>query len=52
MNWLTFGVSDAPAIEAEGIDEEIVSRGDVLVSQNRNDSRETRHGISFSRISA
>jgi hypothetical protein len=44
MDGLTFGVSrHAPTIEAEGIDEEIVSRLDVLVSQNRNDSLEVRH---------
>ncbi len=50
VNWLTFRVSRyTPGIEAEGIDEEIVSRGDVLVGENRNDSFETRHGISFSR---
>jgi hypothetical protein len=38
VDGLTFRVSmHAAAIEAEGIDEEIVSRCDVLVSQNRND---------------
>lgn len=46
MDGLTFRVSiDAPAIEAEGIDEEIVSRWDVLVNQNRNDSLEIRHDV-------
>jgi len=44
MDGLTFRVSmHATAIEAEGIDEEIVSRLDVLVSQHRNDSLEVRH---------
>jgi hypothetical protein len=46
MDRLTFCVSmHAPAVEAEGIDEEIVSRGDVLVRQNRNDSLEIRHDV-------
>ena len=46
MNWLTFRVSrHAPAIEAERMDEEIVSRRNVLVSQNRNDSLEIRHDV-------
>jgi hypothetical protein len=41
---LSFGISiHAPAIEAEGIDKEIVSRWDVQVSQNRNDSLEVGH---------
>jgi hypothetical protein len=39
----------AAAIEAEGIDEEIVSRCDVLVSQNGNDSLEMRHFVLLSR---
>jgi hypothetical protein len=44
MYGLTFGVSMyAAAIEPEGIDEEIVSRRDVLIRQHRNDSREMRH---------
>ena len=46
MDWLTFRVSmHAPAIEAEGIDEEIVSRRDILVSQNSNDTLEIRHEL-------
>jgi hypothetical protein len=46
MDRLTFRVSmHAPAVEAEGIDEEIVSRGDVLVRQYRNDSLEIRHDV-------
>ncbi len=53
MDRLTFRVSvHATAIEAEGIDEEFVSRRDVLVSQNRNDSLEIRHMFSLSRLSA
>src|SRR5687767_8704851 len=36
---------DATAREAEGIDEEVVSRGDVLVGQNGNDSLDTRHDV-------
>jgi hypothetical protein len=46
VDGLTFRVSmHAPAIEPERIDEEIVSRRDVLASQNRNDSLETRHDV-------
>jgi hypothetical protein len=46
MDGLTFRVSmHSPAIEAEGMDEEIVSRWDVLVSQNRNDSLEMNHDV-------
>jgi hypothetical protein len=46
MDGLAFGVSiHATASEAEGIDEEIVSRRDVVVSQNRNDSLEIRHDV-------
>src|SRR5687767_9201461 len=46
MDGLTFRVSmHTPAVEAEGIDEEIVSRLDVLVSENRNDSIEIRHDV-------
>jgi hypothetical protein len=49
MDGLTFRVSiNAAAMEAKGMDEEIVSRRDVLVSQNRNDSREMRHDLPFS----
>jgi hypothetical protein len=46
MDGLTFRVSmHATAIEAEGLDEEIVSCRDVLVSQNRNDSLEIGHKV-------
>jgi hypothetical protein len=46
MDGLTFRVSmHATPTEAEGIDEEIVSRRDVLASQNRNDSLEIRHDV-------
>jgi hypothetical protein len=46
MNGLTFRVSMyTPAIEAEGIDEKVVSRWDVLVGQNRNDPLETGHDV-------
>jgi hypothetical protein len=48
MDRLTFRISiHAAAIEAEGIDEEVVGRWDVLVSQNRNDSLELRHDVLF-----
>ena len=50
MDRLTFRVSiHAPGTEAEGIDEEIVSRCDVLINQNRNDSleNETWCGVCF-----
>ncbi len=46
VDGLTFCVSMyATAIETECIDEEIVSRRDVLVSQNRNDSLEIGHDV-------
>lgn len=49
MDRLTFRVAmHAPANEAEGIDEEIVSRLDVLVSQHRNDSFEKTSCSPFS----
>jgi hypothetical protein len=41
MDWLTLRISrHAPAIEAKRMDQEIVSRLDVPVSQDRNDSLE------------
>jgi hypothetical protein len=36
---------DAAAIEAKGPDEEVVSRRDVLVGQNRNDSPDFDHTV-------
>src|SRR6185369_6697281 len=46
MDGLTFRVSvHATAVEAEGTDEEIVRRRDVLVSQNRNEPLEIRHDV-------
>jgi hypothetical protein len=53
MDWLTPCVSRHTSVrEAEGMDEELVSRRDVLVSQNRNDSLEIGHDVVLSRVSA
>jgi hypothetical protein len=34
-----------PAVEAEGLDQKLVSSGDVLIGQNRNDSLEIGHDV-------
>jgi hypothetical protein len=45
MNSLTLGVSiHTPAVEAERADEEVVSRLNVLVRENGNDSLDIGHG--------
>jgi hypothetical protein len=49
MNWMAFRVSrHASAVEAEGTNEEIVSRRHVLVGQDRDESLEIGHHLVLS----
>ena len=46
VDGLALGVPvHTPAVEAERPDQEVVSSGDVLIGQNRNDSLEIRHDV-------
>ena len=51
MKRLTFVVSvDAPTGKAKGFDEEIVSRRNVLIGQDRDDSLEVSHVLSLTHV--